>query len=504
MARKSKSVAEFGDFQTPPDLALGATRLLKASGIKPGAIVEPTCGRGSFLSAAMQVFPKVRRFVGVEINRQYLKAAEECVSGLANRQCAELHHEDFFDADWDSILQNLPEPIVILGNPPWVTSSELGSLASDNLPEKSNFKGHKGLDAVTGKSNFDISEWMILRYLDWLGNRSGTIAVLCKSAVARKILAYAWKQNRPVAGASVYQIDAGKHFGAAVDACLFVLRVGRDGGEKECRVFASLNASEPEYIIGFRNGILVTNVEAYERRARLLAKGPDTYVWRSGIKHDCSKVMEFAFYGDQLKNGFNELVALEDDLLFPLLKSSDVGNGRTTPRRAMLVTQRRIGEATNSLSARAPRCWEYLMRHADALNARTSVIYRGKPPFSIFGVGDYSFSPWKIAISGFYKKLEFSRIGPVGGRPVVFDDTIYFLPCWSEQEATFLWRLLNSHAAREFLESMISWSEKRPITTELLKRLSIRQLAEDAGASHEYEQFAQPAGTLFSHSVRAA
>ena len=39
------------------------------------------------------------------------------------------------------------------------------ALASPNLPSKSNFQNRKGLDAVTGKANFDISEWMLIQLM---------------------------------------------------------------------------------------------------------------------------------------------------------------------------------------------------------------------------------------------------------------------------------------------------------------------------------------------------
>jgi hypothetical protein len=113
----------------------------------------------------------------------------------------------------------------------------------------------------------------------------------------------------------------------------------------------------------------------------------------------------------------------------------------------------------------------------------------GRPQFSIFGVGEYSFAPWKVAISGFYKRLAFSKIGPVAGRPAVFDDTVYFLPCQCEEEADFLSGLLNSRAAQEFLGAMIFWSDKRPITIELLKRLSLRRLADELGQGAVYNRF---------------
>ncbi|MYF19184.1 MAG: hypothetical protein F4218_00700 [Synechococcus sp. SB0677_bin_5] len=80
----------------------------------------------------------------------------------------------------------------------------------------------------------------------------------------------------------------------------------------------------------------------------------------------------------------------------------------------------------------------YFCAHGEQLDGRRSVIYRGKPRFSIFGVGDYTFAPWKVAVSGFYQIPRFVKVGPTGGKPVVFDDTVYFLSCRPEDEADFV------------------------------------------------------------------
>ncbi len=86
--------------------------------------------------------------------------------------------------------------------------------------------------------------------------------------------------------------------------------------------------------------------------------------------------------------------------------------------------------------------------------------------------------------------LNFVQVGPIDGQPVVFDDTVYFLSCGSKSEACFIATLLNSQPAREFLESMIFWSDKRPITIELLKRLNLRTLAQVLGQEEEYNGYA--------------
>jgi hypothetical protein len=124
-----------------------------------------------------------------------------------------------------------------------------------------------------------------------------------------------------------------------------------------------------------------------------------------------------------------------------------------------------------------------LNTHRAAFARRSSSIYRNKPEYSIFGVGPYTFSPWKVAISGLYKSLTFCLYGPREGKPVIFDDTVYFLPFQSRGEAETVLELLNHDAARSFLQSMIFWDEKRPVTAELLRRLDIVKLAKALGCS---------------------
>ena len=186
--------------------------------------------------------------------------------------------------------------------------------------------------------------------------------------------------------------------------------------------------------------------------------------WRSGIKHDCSRVMELRDCGAQsFRNGFGEIVELEPTYLYPMLKSSELAKEDSEPARFMLVTQRNVGEDTSSIQHKAPRTWDYLAKYAEYLDSRSSSIYRKRPRFSIFGVGPYAFSSWKVAISGFYKKLQFRAIGPADGRPVVFDDTCYFLPCQSKDEAPRATQIVDSQAGQGFFDSVIFWDAKRPL-----------------------------------------
>lgn len=482
--RPGSAHRQFGDFQTPAELAGGVCRFLAGRGVRPSTVVEPTCGIGRFVFAALDRFPDAD-VLGYEINPGYVESLRAALDARPNGKSRAIQ-SSFFDVDWGSALSELPEPILILGNPPWVTNAELGTLGSTNLPPKANREGLAGLDALTGKSNFDISEWMLTRLTEAMAGRRGWVAMLCKTAVARKVLRQVWKDGVALEWAELRTIDAGAWFGASVDACLLVCGVSPAGTNRSCGVFPDFEAVLPQRTFGFCDGHIVADVEAYRRWKHLA--GESTYRWRSGVKHDASKVMELRRDGADYRNGYGERVELEDDFIFPMLKSSSITQGLVeSPTRWMLVPQRSVTDDPEAIGSVAPKTWRYLWDHREALDRRGSSIYRNRPRFSVFGVGPYSFEPWKVAISGFYKRLDFVAVGPFEAKPVVFDDTVYFTACRTESEARLIASLLNSEVAREFFAAFVFWDAKRPITTELLHRLDLRALARELGLASDFD-----------------
>ena len=490
----------FGDFQTPIDLARRVCSLLSQAGIEPLSILEPTCGKGNFLVAALETFQDVSCAVGLEINQEYASLARKAVGSLSSNADTCIVNDDFFTTDWRPILESLPDPLLVIGNPPWVTNSESKTCSGENIPAKSNYQNHRGIDAITGKGNFDISEWMLIRVLEWLKGRQAVIAILCKTTAARKVLLHAWKSGHFLESSYIYTFDAPQYFGASVDACLLIVVASDSIQSTHCEVHDSIDSKVSSSVFGYRDGRVVANIPAYERWHHL--EGQEWYKWRSGIKHDCSKVMELRKEGAKYRNGFGELVELEEEFLFPMLKSSDIAKGTSVePSRRMLVTQRAVGENTDSIKEYAPRTWEYLMNHADLLNRRASSVYQNRPRFSVFGVGEYTFAPWKVAISGFYKKLAFEVVGPLEEKPIVFDDTIYFISCRTKEEALYVAELLNSELAKKFFSAFIFWDAKRPIPAEILKRLDLLALEQELNPEGRLESYlaALGTGTAYMH-----
>ncbi len=334
---------ERGDWQTPLELA---RTVVEGAVAHPLSIVEPTCGQGAFLEAAAELHPQAELH-GWELNPRYVREAARRVPS------AHVHRANFFTVDWKRALAKLPEPLLVVGNPPWVTNA----VARKNLPTKSNFKRLKGLDALTGKANFDVSEWMILTLLEALRGRAFTLSMLCKTSVARKVA----ERHGPT---SLRTIDAARHFDAAVDAVVFTCD---DRPRQQWRSDRSM--------MGLVDGVVVKDLGVVRRTRHF--EGSADPAWRSGLKHDCSDVMELTSEG---VNGLGQRVAIENDLVFPLLKSSDVANDRPTSRQ-VIVTQTSLGDDPSRLETSSPRAWAYLKKHSRALAARRSSIYRGRPPF---------------------------------------------------------------------------------------------------------------------------
>lgn len=472
----------YGDVQTPPDLALRVCKALARQGIRPEVLLEPTCGRGHFLLAAIQVFPDLQWMGGVEIYPAHLWEAKYRLLAYflahpdAHRPTIHLYCADVFSFDWNHLAaKGKDRSWLILGNPPWVTAAELGVLGSNNLPDKRNTDQLKGLDAMTGKGNFDIAEAIISRMLETFSAHSGHLALLVKTAVVRKLVRSQRHRKWPIGEMKAYRLDARREFGVSADAALFCCTLGQAPGQQcEDRTFAAPKVSGRRF--GWEGEAFVADCRAY--RAVVRYAGQSQVSWRSGLKHDCAAVFELRVAGAAWTNKAGESVILERERVFPLLKSSQLTGGLFTHTdRGVVVPQYKIGEATAPLESECPLTWAYLHRHLARLQARKSRIYRQAPPFAVFGVGAYTFAPYKVMVSGLYKQARFSLVFPVEGRPVIPDDTCYFLPFDRPDFAAFAWWLLRQEPCSDLLRALVFPDAKRPYTKEVLGQIDLGKLA---------------------------
>ncbi|MBF0102445.1 MAG: SAM-dependent DNA methyltransferase [Desulfobacterales bacterium] len=480
---KTDTKTIYGDFQTPPSLAELMMDILDTLDFSPNCIIEPTCGVGEILMKADNRFHPKLSF-GVEINPEYVNTFKAKINGKSSYI---ILNGSIFDYLITIEKQSKSfETILLVGNPPWVTNSEIGAMNGNNLPRKYNIKGLKGIDAITGKSNFDIGEYILWKLIEIFHQKNCVFAFLCKTIVARNLLKLLWDNAIQFKDASIYPIDSKKYFNAAVDACFFVINFSTKLKKQTCCIFNSIENRVLDKKYGYFNQMIINNYDFFSSHNYF---GTSDYIWRNGVKHDCSKVMELKKTSNEYINGYGEIVNIESDLIFPLYKSSDLSKHFPAIKKYVIITQKSVGEDTSYIKYQYPSAWLYLNKYYNSFVERKSSIYKNKPPFSIFSIGEYSFSPYKIAISSLYKKILFHKISSIENKIIMVDDTCNFISCYSSEEADFVHSLLSSDEVCGYLNSVIFWDNKRPITIELLNRLDLLKVSIKLGLENMYHSF---------------
>src|SRR5690606_2971730 len=317
---------EYGDFQTNEKLAFQCVQyvLSKYPNTSFEFLIEPTCGKGNFILAAIKQIDTLKKIVGIEIYQTYIWETKFKVLNFyiqnPNLEKPEIHivHANIFDYDFVALSNSTTHfTTLVIGNPPWVTNSELGSIDSGNLPQKSNFKKHSGFDAITGKGNFDIGEYIALMILRSFSHHNGYFGFLIKNSVVKNLI---YDQNRNkfrIAEIEKLNIDSRKEFNVSVDACFFLTKLNQEPAVT-CREI-DFYSQVQRTLFGWSNGYYVYSVSDYQAANDI--EGVSQFVWRQGVKHDCSKIMEIEKYNGHFKNGFDQEIDIEEDLVYGLLIS---------------------------------------------------------------------------------------------------------------------------------------------------------------------------------------
>lgn len=474
--------AEYGDFQTNSDLANKVTLHLASKNISPEVVIEPTCGKGNFIIASLHNFKNIKNVYGIEIYKPYVWETKFSIIDFflsnpnANKPEISIVHCNVFDFNFKIIAKkHSTNDILVIGNPPWVTNSKLGSLNSTNLPKKTNFKNHSGLDAMTGKGNFDIAEFIALTMIKTFQNFKGNLLLLVKNSVIKNIVFDQNKNHYKISTIEKHCIDSKKEFNVSVEAALLYCKLN-SLPTFDCTEFNFYNNQTSQLKFGWINDKFVSNIDNYTHTREIDGECP--FVWRQGLKHDCSTVMELDKVNEHYVNGLNEEVKLEDGLVYGILKSSDLKNTVINQtRKFTIVTQKKVGQETTYIKTEFPKTYEYLIQHQTNFDARKSSIYNNKPLFSIFGIGDYSFKYFKVAISGLYKTFHFTLILPQDNKPVMLDDTCYLIGFDKIEFAVYSLILLNSGTTVQFLQSVTFPDAKRTFTKDVLMRINLLKLA---------------------------
>jgi hypothetical protein len=154
--------------------------------------------------------------------------------------------------------------------------------------------------------------------------------------------------------------------------------------------------------------------------------------------------------------------ALEETLVYPLIRGADVDRWSGCSELSVLLTHQEgmrlkaIPEAV--MQKDYPKAWGYLVQFEKVL--RKSGIFRRyfkptAPFYSIFNIGDYTFSPYKVVVREIAGSLTAAVIGSKDGKPCIPDHKLVMVDCAKQVEAHYICGVLNSAPARLLVGSYV-------------------------------------------------
>lgn len=156
---------------------------------------------------------------------------------------------------------------------------------------------------------------------------------------------------------------------------------------------------------------------------------------------------------------------VESEHVFPLVRGRGVEAYQCTadPEFCVLLPQRGMHGDTD-LAVSSPLTYRYLKRFEGALAVRGSYrrFQRGKPVWSVWNTGTYTFAEYKV----FWREMGGGRFAAAYGtpksvaglpsKPAIPDHKLYFVPCESEEEAAYICGFLNAPTVSEAIAAYAS------------------------------------------------
>ena len=415
-------------------------------------------------------------------------------------------HEDGLDGLWARIIKNAFAPVFlerfdyVVGNPPWVNWE---SLPRDYRQEivplwaEHELFPHKGFKAILGGSKDDISVLMTYVALDKYVKDGGRLGFLITQTVfkgtgasqgfrrfrlgdgtpLRVVLVDDMADIKPFAGASnrtaVVVLERGAETeypveyswwykpsgGAAIPEDLTLQELQGERIATYRRFYAEpVSAEDPtsSWITGRRQALSavrkVLGSSDYRGREGINSGGANAVYWLDVIGRRPDGLVLVTNVTERAKRKVEKVqVAIEPDLVYPLLLIGDVQRWQATPSAYVLATHepgmRLKAVPENEMMARLPKTYAYVERFEEVLRRRS--VYRRyfkttDPFYSMFNIGDYTFAPYKVVWPNVASALDCAVVSSFEGKPVVPQHIVTLVGLEDADEAHFVCAVVNS------------------------------------------------------------
>ncbi len=426
--------------------------------------------------------------------------------------------EKKIDGIWPRIVKNMFAPIFagrfdyILGNPPWVNW--------ENLPEDYRSETaylwkhyglfpHKGIRARLGSAKDDVSVLMTYVAIDKYLNEGGLLGFVITQTLFKStgggegFRRFEINKNVPIKVISVDDLVELKPFEAAANrTSVFTAKKGEKTSypvpykvwKKKGNVSIDSRDSLPDVVSKctfsqrYARPIKDTDIHSPwitlpKGVAQVTRKaiGKSTYRAREGVNTGGASGVYWIEIIRDLPNGKILIrnmgnvgrrkvpvleVAVESDLVFPLLRGRDTSKWVAKPSAYVIIPQDQgkpsVGMDPNRMMKKYPKVFSYLNRKEmkRALQARKSSSIPRHPFYSMFGIGDYTFTRYKVVWKEVATDLNAVVIGPAKDdhlehKTIVPDHTLVLIQFDNVNEAHFVCAVLNSSIAKLIVKSYV-------------------------------------------------
>jgi SAM-dependent methyltransferase len=450
--------------------------------------------------------------VAMELYEQLLKLEHQGINGV-----------------WARIIKNAFAPLFqgrfdyIAGNPPWVNWESLpGEYRQETaqLWTKHDLFPHKGFDAILGNSQDDIS--ILLTYValfSYLKNGGQLGFVITQSVFKtagggkgfrkfqladgtpiKVVIVEDMVDLMPFEGASnrtavvILQRDHQTMYPVSYNLWRRKVRGQRIREDVTCAEALAMCTISPLLARPVDTKVLTSSwISGRSSALKAIEKliGPSPYKARKGI----ALTLNGAFWVEILSNqpGGTVVVSniterakkpiesvqavIESDLVYPLLRGQNVSRWRSeTPASVIVTHEPRAGLKAipeKDMAIKWPKTYQYLKRFEGQL--RASGIFRRyfretAPFYSIFDIGEYTFSPYKMVFRYIASELTCAVIGSSRGKVVIPDHKLVLCPFDTELEAHFVCATLNSSLVRFVVGS---YSIETQFSTHVLEHIAV-------------------------------
>lgn len=173
--------------------------------------------------------------------------------------------------------------------------------------------------------------------------------------------------------------------------------------------------------------------------------------------------------------------AIETDLLYPLIRGRDVDRWQAEPSAYIIMAQdpkTRRGIPIPKMKRDFPKAYAYFIRFEKLLKIRAAYrryFTEDDPFWTMFNIGDYTFSPYKVVWREQAASLTAAVVRPVKRRPVIPDHKLMMVDLDSKNEAHYLCALLDSAPARLVVAA---YAVEIQISTHILENIRIPKFSE--------------------------